>query len=99
MGNKLKFAAAMAIISGVLLLAAGHTTGKLNPLGSFDGEKAYHQVLVLADRIGPRPPGSSAEKAAGDYIASQLRSFGWQVSAQEFSQATVQDQGNLKNYS
>jgi glutaminyl-peptide cyclotransferase len=49
----------------------------------FDGERAYDQVLAQ-EAIGPRPTGSEAGWATGDYIVDQLNKLGWSVQTQEF---------------
>jgi glutaminyl-peptide cyclotransferase len=49
----------------------------------FDGESAYQYALAQCE-IGPRPPGSEAGWATGDYIIAQLRDAGWEVDTQEF---------------
>jgi len=49
-----------------------------------DGARILGYVKRLADDIGPRPAGSSAEQAAVDFIASELRAFGYEVSIQDF---------------
>jgi len=54
------------------------------PLPSlFDGEAALDHIRAQM-ALGPRPTGSVESRRAGDYIASQLRAFGWEVSEQEF---------------
>jgi glutaminyl-peptide cyclotransferase len=50
---------------------------------SFDGERAYQYALEQC-AIGPRPPGSEAGWATGDYIIEQLGELGWKSEAQEF---------------
>ena len=49
----------------------------------FDGERAYQYALEQC-AIGPRPPGSEAGWATGDYIIGQLEELGWESEAQEF---------------
>jgi glutaminyl-peptide cyclotransferase len=49
----------------------------------FDGEQAYQYALDQCE-IGPRPPGTEAGWATGDYIMGQLEELGWEVEAQEF---------------
>ncbi len=49
----------------------------------FDGERAYEQVLAQ-EAFGPRPTGSQAGWATGDYIIEQLEALGWTVETQEF---------------
>ncbi len=41
------------------------------------GERAFEHVRALAQNIGPRPAGSAAEGRAFDYIAGQLRQWGY----------------------
>ncbi|MCJ7621250.1 MAG: hypothetical protein MUP64_13655, partial [Anaerolineae bacterium] len=50
---------------------------------SFDGERAYQYALEQCE-IGPRPPGTEAGWATGDYIITQLEVSGWQVDTEEF---------------
>jgi hypothetical protein len=50
---------------------------------SFDGERAYQYALDQCE-IGPRPPGTEAGWATGDYIITQLEASGWQVDTEEF---------------
>jgi Zn-dependent M28 family amino/carboxypeptidase len=50
---------------------------------SFDGQRAYVHVQAQCD-LGPRPPGSPAAQAVGQYIAQELRGLGWQTRFQEF---------------
>jgi hypothetical protein len=45
----------------------------------FSREKALEHLKVLAGTIGPRPLGTPQEKAALEYFADRLASFGWQV--------------------
>ncbi len=49
----------------------------------FDGEQAYQYVLAQ-EAFGPRPTGSQAGWATGDYIIQQLKGLGWTVETQEF---------------
>ena len=53
----------------------------------FSGEKAFTHVQRLVD-FGPRPAGSEAIEKSRDYIESQLRLSGWQVSRQSFIKDT-----------
>jgi len=50
-----------------------------------NGDQAYRHVLVLAEDIGSRPAGSSAERQAAQYISQQLTSYGYQTQVEEFS--------------
>ncbi len=62
------------------------TTGDLTDSAAgliFGGEKAYEHVLGQV-AIGPRPAGSEAGWATGDFIISELAKLGWSAEAQEF---------------
>jgi hypothetical protein len=49
----------------------------------FNGDSAYQHVLAQV-AIGPRPTGSEAGWATGDYILAELEKAGWPAEAQEF---------------
>jgi glutaminyl-peptide cyclotransferase len=49
----------------------------------FDGQQAYQHVLNQ-EALGPRPTGSEAGWATGDYIIEQLKSLGWEIETEEF---------------
>lgn len=51
---------------------------------TFDGQTAYTHVVKQCE-LGPRPTGSEANRAAGDYIISELKARGWAVETQEFT--------------
>lgn len=51
---------------------------------AFDGDSAYSLVLEQCD-LGPRPTGSEAGWATGDYLIAKLQSMGWQTVVQEFT--------------
>lgn len=66
--------------------ATGSAQGDLSPQPdkrSFDGERAYQYALDQCE-IGPRPPGSQAGWATGDYILGKLNESGWDTATQEF---------------
>ncbi|MDP2937612.1 MAG: M28 family metallopeptidase [Dehalococcoidia bacterium] len=48
------------------------------------GQRALQHVRYLAETIGSRPAGSAQERAAADYIETQLRSYGYAVERQNF---------------
>jgi len=50
----------------------------------FDGKHAYDYLLGQMN-FGPRPPGSKAIRATGDYILAELQKSGWQTDTQEFT--------------
>jgi glutaminyl-peptide cyclotransferase len=49
----------------------------------FEGDRAY-QLVLAQEALGPRPTGSEAGWATGDYIIDQLETLGWAVETQEF---------------
>jgi glutaminyl-peptide cyclotransferase len=72
----------------VALLAAGGlhcqaTSPSAQVERGFDGERAYEYALDQCD-MGPRPPGSEAGRATGDYIIAHLAEQDWEVETQEF---------------
>jgi aminopeptidase YwaD len=50
-----------------------------------DGDRILGYVKELADNIGPRPAGTAKEQESIDFISGLLRSFGYEVSVQDFS--------------
>jgi glutaminyl-peptide cyclotransferase len=50
---------------------------------SFDGERAYQYALDQCE-IGPRPTGSEAGWATGEYILGTLGELGWRTETQQF---------------
>lgn len=49
----------------------------------FDGDMAYQRVLAQV-ALGPRPTGSEAGWATGDFILAELTKLGWQTETREF---------------
>ncbi|GAA0924272.1 M28 family metallopeptidase [Kribbella koreensis] len=47
-------------------------------------ERALRHLEVLSEEIGPRIGGTASEKRAADYLAGQLRSYGYQTSYEPF---------------
>jgi glutaminyl-peptide cyclotransferase len=62
----------------------------------FSGEKAFGHVQKLVD-LGPRPAGSEAIEKARAYITEQLKSFGWTVTGQPFTDQTPRGQIRFVN--
>ena len=60
---------------------------------SFSGQEAYRHIQYLAETIGSRPTGTSQEQAAADYIAGQLRGYGYRVEQQRFEFEHYDDRG------
>ncbi len=73
----------LALLLAVTLLA-GCGAGGTN----FSGKKAFEHVRQQLE-FGPRPAGSEANRRTSDYIAKILKSYGWQVEFQEFTQGGV----------
>ncbi len=73
------------ILGSRYLFETGWRRGLSREVGErvFDGEQAYKYALDQC-AIGPRPVGSEAGWATGDYIISQLKESGWEVETQEF---------------
>ena len=53
-------------------------------VAGFNGERAMDHVRKQID-FGPRPPDSPQLAKTRDYISNELRSYGWQVSIDEFN--------------
>jgi Zn-dependent M28 family amino/carboxypeptidase len=71
-----------------LILAASCARASSNKIWTeFSGDKALAHVQRLVD-LGPRTPGSDAIVKARSYIKEQLKSFGWEVTEQAFTDET-----------
>lgn len=57
------------------------------PVSSFDGQRAFEHVRKQVE-FGPRPAGSAELAKTKDYIVGELRSYGLNVSTDEFSPLT-----------
>jgi len=60
------------------------------------GEKALEHVRKLVE-FGPRPPGSEAIEKARTYIKEQLKTSGWVVTDQPFSDQTPRGEARFVN--
>lgn len=58
-------------------------TPTISPPLSFEGDSAF-ELLLEQMAFGPRWPGSEGNKAAGDFIISELQQLGWEVEEQVF---------------
>lgn len=63
--------------------SAERTNSNPAPALIFDGNLAYEQLLAQV-AFGPRPTGSEAGWATGDFIIAELNKLGWQTESQEF---------------
>jgi glutaminyl-peptide cyclotransferase len=62
----------------------------------FSGEKALAHVQHLVD-LGPHPPASDAIEKAREYIENQLKSSGWQITRQAFTDETPRGEVRFVN--
>jgi glutaminyl-peptide cyclotransferase len=62
----------------------------------FSGDRALAHVQALVD-LGPRPPGSNAIVRARAYIEEQLKSSGWKVTEQGFTDQTPRGEMKFVN--
>ncbi len=79
---------AIAAIVATALLSSVMLSGCVVAEKQFDGERAYRQVIAQCE-LGPRPTGSQAGWATGDYIIAELEKQGWAVETQEFTYRDV----------
>ena len=77
----------------------GHT-GESSSLAQLDGSDivyvarvAVPKIITLAVTIGTRAAGSDGGARAGDYLAQQFHSYGYQVERQAFPFAAWEDRG------
>ena len=78
---------AFAIVLGLAVARSATPQTSQKIWEQFSGEKALAHVQRLVD-FGPHPPGSEAIEKCRAYIDNQLKSFGWQVTKQTFSDET-----------
>ncbi len=74
-----------ALMAGALLaFTAGmaRPDAATPPLPAYSAERAYEYLEVLAGQIGERAAGTEPESRAVDYIASQFKSWGLEVTVQ-----------------
>lgn len=60
-------------------------TGSPAPSASFDGQRAYQDVIYQVS-LGPRTPGSEAHSQVIDWMKKELEENGWMVTIQETTQ-------------
>jgi aminopeptidase YwaD len=61
----------------------------LDLVDQLDIERAIAHVAYLSDSIGPRVVSTPEEREAAEYIAAELRSYGYEVEMQEFPRPNV----------
>lgn len=64
--------------------SASTQSGTSQTAPKFDGKHAYDNFLIPQLDFGPRPAGSKAIRATGDFIVDELDTAGWGVETQEF---------------
>jgi len=72
----------LGILAALSALAIGVDLSTPQTLQTFDGARAYQDVVRQVD-LGPRTPGSSAHAAVVSLIREELEQAGWQVEIQE----------------
>ena len=80
------------LVCAILLTACdGKSKPAKEPAGKiweeFSGANALAHVQRLVD-LGPRPPGTPAIARARDYVTQQLKTTGWTVTEQSFTEST-----------
>jgi hypothetical protein len=87
----------VSLSCGCLILAASCAKAdRLDIWTRFSGDKALAHVQQLVD-FGPRPPGSDAIEKSRAYIKQELKSSGWNVTEQEFTDETPRGQVRFVN--
>lgn len=94
-----KFCLALLILASANFLSSCRDTPQVNQNGtpqpspsatpglSFDGQRAFEHVRKQVE-FGPRPAGSAELGKTREYLVGQLRSFGLNVTTDEFSPQT-----------
>ena len=63
---------------------------------TFDGERAFNHVKAQVG-FGPRPAGSAALEKTREYLIKELKSYGLNVTLDEFTPVTPQGKVKMKN--
>jgi len=72
------------------------STGTALVVAAFNGERAMDHVRKQID-FGPRPPDSPQLIKTREYISNQLKSYGWNVSVDEFNATTPHGEKKMAN--
>src|SRR2546429_9995847 len=89
-------ASSVSVFLALTLGADSQSAAQARIWEEFSGDKALAHVQRLVD-LGPRPPGSEAIEKSRDYIESQLRLSGWQVTRQAFTDDTTRGKVRFAN--
>ena len=85
---------ATGLILAILVpTALAENPGNKDIRNLFNGDKAFAQIEALVD-LGPRVAGGPVEKAAAEYIAAEMESYGLEVEIQEFPMTYFEDFGS-----
>ncbi len=76
--------------------ATAGSTAEIGRTTGFDGQRAFAHVKALVE-IGPRPAGSPSGGKAGQYIASELKSYGLKTWFDEFRPRTPHGVIKMRN--
>lgn len=76
------------VTAGLILAGCASVATPARP-SKFDGSRALDVHVMAQTNLGPRPVGSAANRATGDYIAAHLKGAGWAVESQEFEYRRV----------
>jgi len=72
------------------------SAGAAPVVAAFNGERAMDHVRKQID-FGPRPPDSPQLIKTREYISGQLKSYGWNVSVDEFNATTPHGEKKMAN--
>src|SRR2546423_722065 len=87
----------LSLSYGCLVLAVSCARAERSDIWTqFSGDKALAHVQRLVD-LGPRTPESEGIEKSRAYIKEQLKSFGWKVSEQAFTDNTPRGQVRFVN--
>jgi glutaminyl-peptide cyclotransferase len=71
----------LAVTVFTALLTSCSPNQQLKNSEEFNGERAYQDIKVQVD-LGPRVPGSDANRQIGEWLVSELKDNGWDVNIQ-----------------
>jgi aminopeptidase YwaD len=66
----------------------------VDPTSLFSADQAFAHVRHLAGTIGSRPASDENYRIAAEYVANELRAYGYSVQHQEFTYSQVEDRGS-----
>ena len=90
----MRFVKAVPILTALMFCSCAQN---LRPAASpFSGERAMEHVRAQVE-LGPRPPGSPALQRCREYIAAQMKSFGYEIEEDVFTADTPYGSIEMKN--